>query len=203
MEKEEINNKDCEIQNLDELPEEELESNEENENHEQVYLPKKESLPKRILKGAGLAGLVVGGGALSILFYILQFLVVALAGLSSIGLAINLFVEGSIIWGLVVLFIVTPISIGLASYFFIFFFALGILTAILWGIAYIFSFDIAPANIWGGLWFLGKVLSVGGIAFFGISGFIEAIKKKEVVNFFKESWGYILLFTFMLWLFFF
>src|SRR3989338_11295821 len=77
---------------------------------------KEENFLKKIFKGVGTGGLVVGGGFLYISFTILQFLFVAFAGLSMIGLAISLFSEGSIIWGLVALFIGTPIAIGLASY---------------------------------------------------------------------------------------
>ena len=82
----------------------------------EAVIIKKESFLKKIFKGVGTGGLVVGGGFLYISFTILQFLFVAFAGLSMIGLAISLFSEGSIIWGLVALFIGTPIAIGLIYY---------------------------------------------------------------------------------------
>ena len=163
---------------------------------------KKESFLKKIFKGVGTGGLVVGGGFLYISFTILQFLFVAFAGLSMIGLAISLFSEGSIIWGLVALFIGTPIAIGLASYFFIFFFALTILALIIWGIIYIFGFDVSFGSVWDGIWLVIKILILGGMAFFGISSFVEAVKNKNVVSFFKENWFYILIFFFLFWLFF-
>lgn len=163
---------------------------------------KKESFLKKIFKGVGTGGLVVGGGFLYISFTILQFLFVAFAGLSMIGLAISLFSEGSIIWGLVALFIGTPIAIGLASYFFIFFLILAILALIIWGIIYIFGFNVSFGSVWDGIWLIIKVLILGGMAFFGVSSFIAAVKNKNVVSFFKENWFYILIFLFLFWLFF-
>ncbi len=163
---------------------------------------KKESFLKKIFKGVGTGGLVVGGGFLYISFTILRFLFVAFAGLSMIGLAISLFSEGSIIWGLVTLFIGTPIAIGLASYFFIFFLFLTILALIIWGIIYIFGFNVSFSSVWDGIWLVIKVLILGGMVFFGVSSFIEAVKNKNVLSFFKENWFYIPIFLFLLWLFF-
>ncbi|KUK66437.1 MAG: hypothetical protein XD85_0222 [Parcubacteria bacterium 34_609] len=171
-------------------------------NGPQTVTIKKESFIEKIFKGAGVGGLVVGGGFLYISFTILQFLFVAFAGLSMIGLAISLFSEGSIIWGLVALFIGTPLAIGLASYFFIFFLALAILALIIWGIIYLFGFNISFGNVWDGIWLVIKVLILGGMAFFGISSFVQAVKKNELVSFFKENWFYILIFFFLFWLFF-
>lgn len=163
---------------------------------------KKGSFLKKIFKGVGTGGLVVGGGFLYISFTILHFLFVAVAGLSMIGLAISLFSEGSIIWGLVALFIGTPIAIGLAGYFFIFFLVLAILALIIWGIIYVFGFDVSFGSVWDGIWLVIKVLILGGMAFFGVSSFIAAVKNKNVVSFFKENWFYILIFFFLFWLFF-
>jgi len=168
----------------------------------EAVIIKKENFLKKIFKGVGTGGLVVGGGFLYISFTILQFLFVAFAGLSMIGLAISLFSEGSIIWGLVALFIGTPIAIGLASYFFIFFLFLAILALIIWGIIYIFGFDVSFGSVWDGIWLVIKVLILGGMAFFGVSSFIEAVKNKNVLSFFKENWFYILIFFFLFWLFF-
>lgn len=163
---------------------------------------KKEHSLKKIFSGVGTGGLVVGGGFLYISFTILHFLFVAVAGLSMIGLAISLFSEGSIIWGLVALFIGTPLAIGLANYFFIFFLFLAILALIIWGIISIFGFDVSFSNIWDGIWLVIKVLILGGMAFFGISSFIEAVKNKDVLSFFKENWFYALIFIFLFWLYF-
>ncbi|MEK7076269.1 MAG: zinc ribbon domain-containing protein [Patescibacteria group bacterium] len=168
----------------------------------EVITIKKENFLKKVFKGVGVGGLVVGGGFLYISFTILRFLFIAFAGLSMIGLAISLFSEGSIIWGLVALFIGTPIAIGLASYFFIFFLFLAILALIIWGIIYIFGFDVSFGSVWDGIWLVIKVLILGGMAFFGVSSFIEAVKNKNVLAFFKENWFYILIFFFLFWLFF-
>lgn len=168
----------------------------------QAVSSKKESFIKKIFRGVGTGGLVVGGGFLYISFTILQFLFVAFAGLSMIGLAISLFSEGSIIWGLVALFIGTPIAIGLASYFFIFFLFLAIIALIIWGIIYIFGFDVSFGSVWDSIWLVIKVLILGGMAFFGISSFVQAIKNKNVLSFFKENWFYIIIFFFLFWLFF-
>ena len=168
----------------------------------EAVIIKEENFLKKIFKGVGTGGLVVGGGFLYISFTILQFLFVAFAGLSMIGLAISLFSEGSIIWGLVALFIGTPIAIGLASYFFIFFLFLAILALIIWGIIYIFGFDVSFGSVWDGIWLVIKVLILGGMAFFGVSSLIGAVKNKNVLSFFKENWFYILIFLFLFWLFF-
>ena len=168
----------------------------------EAVIIKEENFLKKIFKGVGTGGLVVGGGFLYISFTILQFLFVAFAGLSMIGLAISFFSEGSIIWGLVALFIGTPIAIGLASYFFIFFLFLAILALIIWGIIYIFGFDVSFGSVWDGIWLVIKVLILGGMAFFGVSSLIGAVKNKNVLSFFKENWFYILIFLFLFWLFF-
>ena len=171
------------------------------ENENELIL-NKESFLKKTFKRVGAGGLVVGSGFLWSLFAILQFLFIAFAGLSMIELAILLFSEGSIIWGLLALFIGTPIAIGIASYFFIFFLILTILASIIWSIIYIFGFDISFDSVWDGIWIFLKILVLGGMAFFGISSFVEAIKNKDVVPFFKENWFYIPIFFFLLWLFF-
>ena len=168
----------------------------------EAVIIKKENFIKKIFKGVGTGGLVVGGGFLYVSFTILQFLFVVSAGMSMIGLAISLFSEGSIIWGLVALFIGTPIAIGLASYFFIFFLFLTILALIIWGIIYIFGFDVSFGSVWDGIWLIIKVFILGGMTFFGVSSFIEAVKNKNVLFFFKENWFYILIFLFLFWLFF-
>jgi hypothetical protein len=165
---------------------------------QQGYPIYRESIFKKILKGGGCGGLIAGLW----IFNILQFLYVAVAGLSMIGLAIKLFSEGSIIWGLVVLLIGTPIAIGLAGYFFIFFFVLTILALIIWGISHLFGFNVSFLNVWDIVWFSVKTLILGGLAFVGIAAFINAIRERKILGFFKEYWWGILLFCFLFWLFF-
>lgn len=157
---------------------------------------------KKFSKGLGLGSLYLGGGVLFILFNILQFLVTAVAGLGMIWWAISEFLEGSIIIGLLILFIGTPLAIAIAHWAFIFLLVLAILSAIIWGIANLFGLSISFGNAWDIVWFIIKILLLGFMAFIGISGFIEAIRKKQVVSFFKEIWFYILLFIFLFWLFF-
>jgi hypothetical protein len=168
----------------------------------EVVAIKEDGLLKKVLKGVGTGGLVVGGGFLYISYSILHFLFVAFVGLSMIGLSISLFSEGSIISGLVALFIGTPLAIGIASYFFMIFLFLLILALIIWGIISIFGFDVSFGSVWGGFLFLLKVLGFGGYAFFWVSSFIEAARNKSTASFFKENWFYVPIFLFLFWLFF-
>ncbi len=164
--------------------------------------PKKESLSKRILSGLGMGSLVVGGGILFTLFGILHYLFPAVVGLLMIWWAIVLFLEGSIIWGLLVLLIGTPIAIGIASYAFIFLFFLAILAAIIWGIIQLFGGDISFWGVWDVIWLIIVVSVMGFSGYLLTFGFIQAIKEKKIAEFFKETWFYILLFLFFFWLFF-
>lgn len=119
-----------------------------------------------------------------------------------IGLAITLFSQHSIIWGLIVLFIGTPIVIALASYFFIFFLILIILALIIWGVTYLFGFDIAFSSVWDGIWLIIRLLIVGGLGYFLVSGFLISLQKSMAVYFFKKNWFSIILFIVIFWLFF-
>ena len=168
-----------------------------------IAKPGRRSFFKKTFKGIGTRGLVLSSGALSILFGILQFAFVALAGLLTIGWAISLFSKGSIILGLLVLLILTPISIGLASHFFIFFFVSTIIVLVGCGIGHLFGFNIPFGNIWSSIWLIMEILIFGSMIYVGIIEFIEAVKEKRVLGFFKEYWWGILLFCFLFWLFFF
>ncbi len=166
------------------------------------YPPRSNRL-KGFLSGLGTGSLFVSGSIFLIVISILQFIFTALAGLGMIGLAISLFLEGSIILGLLALLIGTPLAIGLAHYAFIFVIILAILTGVLWGIISLFGFDISFWIIWDIIWILIKIFIIGFMVYVGISGFIEAIKRKRILDFFKEFWPGILLFCFLFWLFFF
>lgn len=157
---------------------------------------------KKIFKGIGVGGVIIGGGLLSLILSVLRFLYIAFAGLSTIWLAVVLFQKGSIFFGLIVLIIGTPISIGIASYFFLPVLFLSILTLIIWGIISVFGISISIDTVWAWVWFIIKVLVVGSMAYLGISDFVESIRKKQVGNFFRDNWFYIPLFFFLLWLFF-
>ena len=163
---------------------------------------KNKNVFKKFLKGLGLGGLYIGGGVFFVLFSILQFLVPAVAGLLMVWWAIAEFLKGSIIVGLLVLLIGTPVAIGIAHWAFIFLFFLAIFSAIVWGVANLFGLSISFGNAWDIIWLVIKTLFLGGMAFLGISGFIGAIKKKKVIEFFRGNWFYVLFFFFLFWLFF-
>lgn len=165
---------------------------------QQGYPIHRESIFKKILKRVGFGG-IMGGGCL---FSIIQLLFTVGAGSLMIWSAIKLFSEGSIIWGLVVLFIGTPIAVGLAGFFFIYVLALAILALIILGISHLFGFDISFSNAWDIVWFSVKTLILGGLAFSVIAGFISAIRENRILGFFKEYWWYILLLCFFFWLLF-
>jgi len=164
--------------------------------------PPKKSIFKRFFKGVGIGSLITGGGIFFILFSILQFAFTAIAGLGMIVWAINAFSKGSIIVGLLVLLIGTPLVIGFAQWAFFFLLILAILSVIIWGIVHIFGFSISFDSAWELVWTIIKVLILGGMAFVGIVGFVKAIREKRLLYFFKEYWWGILLFCFLFWLFF-
>lgn len=172
------------------------------DDEQNTYSSVKESKIRRFFKGAGIAGLTAGGGILYILFNILHFVFTAVVGLGMIWLAITLFLDGSIIWGLLVLLIGTPLAIGLAHWLFMFLFILAILALILWGIASLFGFNISFDSAWDIVWTIVKILILGGLLFFVGIGFVEAIKERKIISFLRKNWFYILLFIFLLWFFF-
>jgi hypothetical protein len=167
-------------------------------NGSHIVTQKKENLLKRIFKGVGTGGLIAGGGFLYLSYIILQFLFVAFAGLSMIALAIALFRDGSIVWGLLALFIGTPLAIGLASSCFIFFLILAILAAIIWGVTHIFGLNISFANVWSSIWLIIKIVLLTVMTVAGIAGFISAVKEKSVISFLKETWFYAILYILIL-----
>jgi len=165
-------------------------------------LSKKKNIFRKILEGFGIGSLFVGGGIFLILFSILQFLFTAFIVLLMIGWAINLFIEGLIFWGLLALLIGVPLAMGLAHWLFFYLIILGILSAVFWGIATIFGFDISFWIVWESIWVIIKIAVLGVMAFCGITGFVEAIKEKNILDFFKDYWLGILFFCFLFWLFF-
>lgn len=167
-----------------------------------IMEPSKKNIFKRFFKGVGIGSLVAGGGIFFILLSILQFAFTAIIGLGMIGWAINAFSKGSIIVGLLVLLIGTPLAIGFSHYAFFFLLILAIFSAIIWGVARIFGFGISFDSAWGLVWTIIKVLILGSMAFVGITGFVEAIREKRPLYFFKKYWLGILLFCFLFWIFF-
>lgn len=160
------------------------------------------SFVKKVFGGIGIGGAVVGGGILFLVLTVLRFLYIAAAGLSMVILAISLFQNGSIAWGLIALIVGTPIAIGIASFLFMPILFFSILTLIIWGVVAIFGVHTSFGNIWGWLWFILKVLCVGFIAYTGIVEFIKSVKQNQLSKFFKENWFYFLLFFFLIWVFF-
>ncbi len=155
----------------------------------------KEKFPKKLFKGVKISGMFLGSGFLYSIFTILNFLFIAFSGLAMIGLAISLFSEGSVFWGLIALFIGTPIAIGLASYSFIFFLILGVIALIIWGIISIFGFEVSFSNVWADVWtFLIPLV----IVVFGISVFLNSVKNGSVKSFIKENWFYIIIYLILL-----
>ena len=159
----------------------------------------KENNFKKIFKGIG-SGLGIGGlvtyGWLS---FILHYVFVGIASLLMLRLAISLFSKGSVILGLLVLFIGIPIVIiviGLISDFLI---ILAIIALIIWGIFHIFGFSISFGSAFSSAWV--GILAITALLI--IKEFIEAVRQKRVLEFFKEFWWEILLFCLLLWLFFF
>lgn len=157
---------------------------------------------KNYFKSIGSGGFIAGSGILIVLFSILQFAFTAVVGLGMIWWAITEFIDGSIIIGLLVLLIGTPIAIAISYWAFLFILFLAIFAGIIWGIASLFGFDISFGSAWSIVWLVIKVVILGFMAFTGVTEFIEASRSKRVLGFFKGNWWGILLFCFLFWLFF-
>lgn len=93
---------------------------------------------KKVLGKVGLGGLIIGGVGAGLIIQILEIIFVWGTGLSVIWLGINLLMNGSILWGLVVIFIGTPIAVGIASFLFPFWVILLIIGLIIGLIRWIF-----------------------------------------------------------------
>jgi hypothetical protein len=144
--------------------------------------------------------LVVGGGLIASTIYVLRFLYIAIVGLGMIGLAVDLFVKGSIIWGLIVLLVGTPLAIGIASYLFIPLFGLTVVALLIWGTAFLFGFHIEFQNAWGLTWLiLGILLWIVTFSIL-LMNLLRAIKNKSAIEFFKESWLLLIFLIFISWM---
>ncbi len=67
------------------------------------------------MEGIGIEGMIVGGVGVSGIMFVLYIIVVWGTGLSMISYGIYLITSGSVAWGLVVLFIGTPIVVAFAQ----------------------------------------------------------------------------------------
>lgn len=169
---------------------------------EVVELQKPQNVFVKFAKGFGIGSVYAGGGILFILFQIVRFAIPAIVGLLMILWAISEFVEGSIIVGLIVLLIGTPIAVGIAGWAATFIFFLAILALIIWGISNLFGANLSFDSAWDLAWLIIKVLAVGGIGYFLIIGFMDGVKTKTIKSFLSGNWFYILGFCFLFWLFF-
>lgn len=163
---------------------------------------KPQSVLNRIIGGLGLGGLYIGSGVLLILYNIVEFLVPAVVGLSMIGWSINEFVGGSVLVGLLVLLIGTPIAIWIARWGAMYIFFLAVITVVIWGIASLFGATISFFSVWDIVSLVFKILLIGYMAFWGIVMFVDAVKTRQIGVFFKENWFFILVFCLLFWLFF-
>jgi len=146
--------------------------------------------------GTGIGyGLFAGGGCL---FQLVQFVVVAVAGLGMIWWAITLFMEGSILLGIVVLLIGTPLAIGIAGWLAPFIFIMGIITAIIWGAIKLFGSDVSFGSVWDTIFLVITILFLALLALGVLSSLFKAIFKGEM-NWFRRhlNWSYVL--AYLLW----
>ena len=119
-----------------------------NENNGEIYSdyeenmpiesPKKKSIFRKILEGIGMGGLVTGYIGFSGIMLVLQIIFVWGTGLGMVYYGISLIIHGSIFWGLVVLFLGTPIAVAIAQFLFPFWIILLIIGLIIGLIRWIF-----------------------------------------------------------------
>lgn len=100
--------------------------------------PKKKSIFRKILGAVGMGGLITGWVGLFGIMFFLHIIFVWGAGLSMISYGVYLLVNGSILWGLIVLFIGTPIAVGIAEFLFPFWMIILIIGIIIGLIRWIF-----------------------------------------------------------------
>lgn len=130
----------------------------------------------KIFKGVGTGGLYAGGGTLVVLYSIISFAVPAIVGLGMIWESIQMFRDGSIIWGLVVLFIGTPIAVTIASWLAPFLMFAGIIALVIWGIIKAFGLNVAFDSVWSMVLSGLVILFLGWLAFSLLS---SLFKRKE------------------------
>lgn len=135
---------------------------------------------KKIFTKVGYASLVGSGCFLSSAIGIFQFICTAGVGILMVIRAIYFFTHGSIIWGLVMLFIATPLAIGIVSYLFIPVLFLAVFSLLVWGIMHLFGITIVFYNMWSYVWFGVKTLIAGSIVVFCSIYLIQAIKDKKI-----------------------
>ena len=151
---------------------------------------------KKFFEFLGIGTLVAG----SWIFYIFNFLIVASTGLLMIYWAIKMFLEGSIIIGLLVLLIGTPIMVGIAQQFSVFYFLFMVIALILWAIINLFGLDISFGSVFDSTWLIIRLIGFIYLLWYVVFGLYEAIKRNELLEFLKDNWYLILFFLFVIWL---
>ena len=148
------------------------------ENFETPSSEKESSNIKKTLKKFGMGSLYVGGGVFMLVFSVLRFIYVAVAGLTTIYAAIVLFSNGSIIWGLVVLLIGTSLAVAIAQLLFIPVFILSVITLLVWLVAHLFGSEVGIQNIWHSLLHSLKIALFLGVGLYLLYSVFTWIRKK-------------------------
>jgi hypothetical protein len=101
--------------------------------------------------------------------------------------------DGSILWGILVLLLGTPIAIGIATFLAPFLFVVGIIALIIWGAASIFGFNVSFGDIWNNIWLVILILFLASIALWMTISLFKAVFKGKI-NWFRRhlNWTYVL-----------
>ena len=93
---------------------------------------------KKFLEKLGVSGAVIGAVGFGLVISILEIIFIWGTGIAMVYFGITLLLEGSILWGLIVLFIGTPVAVAIASFLFPFWVIFLVIWGIIWLIAKIF-----------------------------------------------------------------
>ena len=160
----------------------------------------KKSVFKEKLKNAGLISLGFGAFGTSMILHILVLIFYSAVVISVASFAYGLFQGGSIIMALLVVFIGLPIILWLVSAFLPFFIILAIISGIIWLISMLLGVGLSFAMIYSNMWNLFLFILIAFGVFYTLIGFVNAIKEKNIKNFAKEHWFYLLLVILLLYL---
>lgn len=100
--------------------------------------PPKKSIFRKILEAVGMGGLIAGYVGFSGVMLILQIIFVWGTGIGMIYYGVSLLIHGFIFWGLIVLFVGTPVAVAIAQFLFPFWIILLIIGLIIALIRWIF-----------------------------------------------------------------
>ncbi|MBU3918877.1 hypothetical protein KKC63_03160 [Patescibacteria group bacterium] len=168
--------------------------------------PKRESIFKKIFKGLGIGGLVLGGGIIQVTILLLRIIIIWGGAVGLVWIGISALTQGLIIQGLLILFLGVPLSVIILSFIFTYwlFYSvfLGIVAGIIFGTMKLFNSDISFWTAWG--WAI-NIFWIFLFLFSGFligKGFIKTLKNKDIKGFLKEYSFWILVFAFTIWLLF-